>query len=511
MKTVTSGKTDKFSYSFKLSDDRLKLFLDIAPLPLAPPKAPAEGEVAPEPQPFSLTKKEILDVFPKEVWDGCIHHDVVEHIAQEVTKGQSVTERRIAKGSAAEDGKDGRYVLTVKKMTPKPELQEDAKGYVDFKDLHRFENIRSGTVIAKLFPPSQGKPGTDPLGKSLSAKNGQGCKLRFDQTIITRDHPEGGGQDLCAAVDGYLVEEGGTLSIQQELKVSGSIDYTVGSIDFVGNVIIQGDVLPGFVVRGRKGVVIKGAVQEATVCSSEGSIELKGPCMGSINSKIEAKTQITLAVANHVDAQAGEQIVVMKEARDCQLRTGGTLTGSKSALIGGSVFAACGVEAREIGARGGTTTTISLSSNVAMTKEFAENERLIHDHEKVLAMLKAHLGPLAKTEAGLNALASKHKERLAPMFQKKRAIETSLKELELNRLELLRAAKTNHQFKVNFLETLHSGVLVKVGEEQYSAKEDIKGPKSLSYHAERKAFDLGELTPLECSILDNSKTEEKPK
>lgn len=574
MKVVSSGKTDKLSFTLKLSDERLKLFIDVALLPpqvepepqlvvsesgaiseagvLFKPQAQpdksaqaasanqnqqvaAGSESKPEtdnktkepnpgaasnkitkPGPVSIpvefptiTKEEILAILPKEVWDGCIHHDVIDNIAKELSKGLKVEDRRIAKGIEAKDGTDGKFILTVKKMSPKPEIHEDEKGFIEFKDLHRFENIRSGTVVAKVIAARPGTPGTDPLGKSLPAKNGQPCKLVFDQTLELKNHAEGTGQDLVALVDGFLSDDGGRLSIQQELKVSGCIDYKVGSIDFIGSVLINGDVLPGFLVKARKGVVIKGAVQEATVISSEGSVTIVGHCMGSPTSKIEAKTEISLTVANEVEAQAGTIISIAKEARDCQLRSGGNITGMKASLIGGSFYCACGIEAKAIGAKSGSATTISLSSDIGMTVEFAENEQRIADHEKILALLKAHLGPFASSESALSALSAAHKEKLQPILTKKRSVEASLTELNLKKEQLLANAHANHIFRVSFSDVLYSGVTVIAGEDRFVLKEDIKGPKSLTYSPENKRFEMTEIKALECALIENTQKEEK--
>lgn len=517
MKVVSSGKTEKFTYSIKLSDERLKLFADLTPIAL--PVAEAEPTDQPEtetkkpkkkpeeiaPQFSLVTKEELLAILPKEVWEACIHQDVLANIAKELSAGTKIEERRIAKGSAQQDGENGRFLLTVKKMSPKPDFQEDLRGFIDFKELHRFENVREGTIVAKLFPPTAGTPGTDPLGRSIAAKPGQVVKLGFDQSITAVNHKEGAGQDLVAAIEGYLSEDAGKLSIQKELKVSGAIDYKVGSIDFIGSVFIQGDVLPGFIVRGKKGVVVRGSVQEATITSSEGAVEVLGHCMGSVSCKIEAKTDVSLSVANQMEVEAGVSIKIIKEARDCQLRSAGTISGIKAALIGGKMLAACGVEAREIGARGGTRTSISLASDVAMTKEFAHNERLILEHEKISILLKAHLGPLAQTEAGLSELSDAHRVRLEPIVTKKRAVESSLVELKLKRQELIAKGRTNDVFRVSFIEKLHGGVVVNVGEEKYSVADDITGPKSLTFNFQNNIFELGELNALECSIVEPSK------
>jgi hypothetical protein len=203
--------------------------------------------------------------------------------------------------------------------------------------------------------------------------------------------------------------------------------------------------------------------------------------------------------------QAGISIQIQKEARDCELRSGGTINGTKAAVIGGQMLCACGVEAREIGARGGANTTVRLSSDVATTLEYVQNDQLIANHEKIFLLLKAHLGPYAKSEKGLEELSAKHRERLMPMILKKRAVEGSLAELKLKRQELLLKARTNDVFRVNFLQKIHAGVVVSVGEDSYSFRDDMSGPKSLTYDFEKKSFELGDLCALECSIVEHIK------
>jgi uncharacterized protein (DUF342 family) len=527
LKAVSAGKTEKFSYAFKLSDERLKLFLDISAngfasgsetsldpgsnnsklVPTANENPAVEAGVNSVANFSPISVEDVLSVFPKQVWEGCIHQEVLQQLVKELNRGIVVKERRVAKGISPENGVDGRFVMTVKKMSPNPELHEDQRGYVDFRELHRFENVQAGTVVAKIFPPTNGKDGTDPFGNSIPAKNGQAAKLVFDQTIVSKPHPEGGGEDLVAAVDGFLAEEGGKLSVQGELKISGNIDFQVGSIDFVGSVVVQGEVMPGFIVRGRKGVLIRGSVQEASIFSSEGSVKIMGHCMGSLATKIEAKNEVVLSVANQLEARAGFNVQIEKEARGCLLRSAGTIMANHAALIGGSLNSACGLEAREIGARSGSITQISLASDVAMSKDYVQNEHLIAEHEKVLTLLHAHLGPLAKTEAGLKLMPERQRQKLEPLVQKKRAVESSLAELRLRKDELLKSAKVNHQFKVNFIEKLNPGVVVVVGEDKFECREVVSGPQSLVYDVENRAFNFCELSALECSVLEHNDVE----
>jgi uncharacterized protein (DUF342 family) len=489
VKELVSVKTEKFNFKLKLSDDRIKLFLD------------AEAITSPDTKGFpTIEPDEIISKFPAAVIHDCLHKEVIAEVCKELSQGKIISERRVAKGKAAEDGKDGRVIFTVRKMSKKAELQEDQRGYIDFKDLHLFENVRVGATVAKLFPPGAGKPGMDPLGKTLSAKNGKPAKITFDASIKAQNHESGEGQDLVANKEGFLLEESGRISIQEELNISSCVDYKTGSLDFIGSINIRGDVLPGFIVRGKKGVNITGSVSEATITSSEGSIQIKGFLSGSISSKVEAKQEVHLSVAQAAEVYAGTLITVAREARACAFHSGGTIYGEKALMISGEYNCACGLEAKEIGSKLGGHTHIKLANSQAVSEEFVTLEQKIAQHQKALAVLSAHLGPLAVTSAGQSMLSEQHRTKLLPLIEKKRLIEASLIELNTKHKQLLTISKTSAKFRVNSLSKIFPGLSVEALDQRYEVKDLIEGKKTVEFEFDKGEFILKDYQPLECKI-----------
>ena len=496
VKEIASGKSVKFSFRLKLSDDRLKLFLDAEPIKVSD----CFLDISPE---------ELTDTFPGVLVQDFFHKEVINDVCKELSSGKKVEERRIAKGRAAEDGKDGRIVFMVRRMSKKAELESDSRGYVDFKDLHLFENVRTGSLVAKVFGPEAGKAGMDPVGKLIAPKTTKAAKISFDNSIKAEAHKEGSGQDLIAVKDGYLLEESGRISIQEELNISDSVDYKTGSLDFIGSIRIKGDVLPGFIVRGKKGVFVSGSVTEATVCSSEGNVEIKGFLHGGISSKIEASKEVILNVAQQAEVFAGTGIRVMKEARHCNFHSSGIIAAEKALIISGEYSCACGIEAKEIGSKASAQLAIYMSSSIAATQEYILLESKIAQHEKAIKLLAAHLGPLALTSAGQGLLSEKHQQKLLPLISKKQAIDSSLAELNSQKQQLIDSANLNNKFRVNAISRIYPGVRINVHDNNYLVQTQIQGPKTIEFDFEKKEFIEKDYQALECQLIEGVKNERK--
>ena len=54
------------------------------------------------------------------------------------------------------------------------------------------------------------------------------------------------GQHLVALTSGNLIFEQGVFRIRPTLVVEKNVDYSTGNLDFVGDIIIRGDICAGF-------------------------------------------------------------------------------------------------------------------------------------------------------------------------------------------------------------------------------------------------------------------------
>lgn len=521
----------KFTLVGNTDQERMKLFLDatckpekVAPAPAASgpagaPDAQAQPLAAtqnPEQRYPFITRQEILAALPAQIQVDESHLGVIDDIADKLSKGESIKERRIAKGSPPEPGSSGKLLLLVKPFTGKGEHggQNDAASRHNLNDLHLFDNIQKGNVVARIYPPKNGKNGRDVLGKEISAAAGQPIKVQIDKTLKIEATTEQGEKfdKVVAEVDGLLIHKGSDLVISEVLEIRDDLDLKFGNIDFIGSVKIKGDVAPGLNIRAKKGIEISGGVRGGIVESSGGDINLKGFLFCGEQGRVVGGRNVYLNVVQEARVEALGDVHLAKEAIESTLRAGASILGPKAQIVGGTSFAVCGVEARVVGSSSGTKTVIHLCSNVEGSADYAKLMADIANHERAAELLTLHLGPYAKDPSRIHGLNAKLKDHMTKLHVKLNAVMHGLGSLRAKQKEALVGAQMNKSVRVNYHQTLHSGVVITVGEKVFAPTEDLKGPGTIEYLAEKQEFLIGPMQGIECAFkLEDPKDDKKKK
>ncbi len=483
MKTIFTRKNEQIIIVGKLAPDKMKLFVDVEPVQAA-----------------SITKEQLIAVIREFSQQAELHEAVIDDIVKNLHQGEKVLERRIAKGTPPENGSDGKLVLLVKKLTDRGSVKVNEKGYADYRELHLFDNVQTGQPVARVYPPKNGVDGRDALGAPIKSQAGKPIKPNLDKSLKLTPVNGEDFQVLAAQNDGYLEEEGGKLSVRPELIVKGDLDLHVGNINFIGAVKILGSVIPGMIVQAKKGIEVIGEVRSATFICPEGDIKIKGFFFGGERSRVSGGKGFYAGVVQEANVEVQGEIRIEKEAVDSTLRTQSTFLASAGHCIGGSLFVVCGAEAKQWGNEAAKRTEISLCSDVEVRADFAKIIQAIRDHDKALDLIKLHLGPYATNAARIQLLHQPHREKMEKLLKKMREIEASRVKLLASKEAMLEQAKRNHVPRVNVLGALYPGVVIRAGDKAFETKEELKGPKSIDYIAEKEAFEQHDLLPVQCLI-----------
>ncbi len=489
MKKILEKDEETFSLVAQVSDDSMKLFLDIEP---------KEG--------FSgLSRDQILAILAESFPTDDLNLAVIDDIVSNLQEGKACKERRVKKGLEATPGIDGKILFLVKKFTGKAEVSIDQRGYAGWKELNLFDNISRKQVVARVYPARPGEDGIDVFGKPVAYRPGKEAFYELDKTLEIRalDGGEKNYQEVVSLEEGFLRDESGRLKIEESLTIKDDLDFRFGNLDFIGKVTVTGDVLKGFSIKARKGIEIKGSVRGASLISPGGDIIVRGFTYGGENSRIISAKSFETTVAQEINVETNGNIVIHKEAIDCSLRTESSIVMSRGRLVGGEAFAVCGVEAATIGTEAGTRTLIRLCSNVETSSEYSKLLILIKNHQKALELIDLHLGPLANNQSSIGYLSGQQKLNIERLLKKKGEIQQSSLSLMERKRVMLEKAVFSSIVRVNFLKMLHSGSVVEAGNEVFEIKEDINGPGSLDYLPAEGRFEVGELKSLQCSI-DNT-------
>lgn len=501
LERVFEKETDRLILKLLSSKDKLKLFLD------------CEKKSAFSDDP--VTTKEIIEALSGCAYAAHLEMTVLEELVRALREGQKPERRRIAKGTAPENGRDGKFLLLVKPLGREKGLP--LPDYVDLRVVHSFDNIEQGTVIGRIYPPVEGTAGRDVFGKTIPAKKGKEIKIQVDSSI-TIEPPQSGNafQTLVANISGYVTEDRGKVKIHSMLAISANVDFKTGDIDFVGSVGISGNVMKNFRVVARENVEISGDVLGGSVQSKTGSVAIKGLVLGpgvssaveisencdsrmlkdmveTVSASIEAKTTIRLFRAEGARLEAGGDIHILGEVLSSTIRTKGRLIMPKARVLGGVIYSVLGIEAGSIGSAREGKTVIHLVNDVQSTSQYQEVMQRIVSHQEAEELLRLHLGPFADNARLIEKLDKPHQEKMKTLFKKLGDICASKQDLLERQSTMLRAAKPERILRINILQKLFSGVEIHAEDEVFNVTETIVGPKTIEYLPEGKCFVVRDL------------------
>ncbi|MFC3746319.1 DUF342 domain-containing protein [Paenibacillus sp. GCM10012306] len=263
----------------------------------------------------------------------------------------------IAIGDSAENGTDGRVVLTID-MEEDRGPAEKADGKVDYKDLVRLQNVRKGQLIAKTIPPLAGKPGKMVTGEELPFKAGREAQFKVGKNVLVSNEET----SMYAAIDGLVtITDKGKINVFPVYEVNGDVDYSTGNIDFVGTVVIRGNVLTGFSVKSDGDIRVVGGVEGAELIAG-GSIEITGGIIGYHKGHVSAGKNVKVSFIQDGNVTAGEDVIVSQSIMHSDIRAGHDVicNGTKGLIVGGTVQAGERVVARTIGNTMSTATAIEV-------------------------------------------------------------------------------------------------------------------------------------------------------
>lgn len=487
-----------FTFIGKITADKLKLFLDIEPT-----VKPEKEQLTPP------TKKEVLELLKEQGLSAISNPEILEDMLRETLQFGAAGGRRISRGLAPITGRDGKVVYLVKRLGTSREVKVDDKGKADFANVHLFDNIEKGQILARIYPPKPGTPGLDIFGNQVAAESGKPANITWDESI--EEGEEEGRPEyriLRSKQTGCLAEEGNKLKVQHELTISGDLDYRFGTLDFIGKVVITGDVLPGFNITARDGIDVKGSVRGGSLVALRGPIKVDGFIYGGKGSRVISGDSFTATIVQEVNAEIRGDITIIKEARDSLLRTESTLTISNGHLYGGKTLVVCGADCGTLGSEVETNTVVEFVGDMEATVAYAELQTRIMSHEKAAELLSLHLGPLAKNRKRIEFLKPDYKAKITALITKLDRIESSLKVLKKRKVDLLASSKSNSVKRINVQKRMYPGVKIIVREHKFETKTPINGPISIDFDEATQKFVQGELKGLECTYRAAKQPEE---
>lgn len=263
----------------------------------------------------------------------------------------------IAKGREPRTGADGSlHYLVETKRELRPKIGAD--GTADFRDIGFVQNAVKGDPLCEIHLAQKGEDGVDIYGNVREGRYGKEPANPAGRNTYTNDE----GTMLYAAVDGNVEVRHGVIDVMDVLTVDGSVDNSTGNINFVGDVVVKGDVLAGFYVTTKGNITVKGSV-EGAVIEAAGDIYVAVGINGMNRGSVVAGGNIKCQYIQSCFIKAGGDIYADSVVY-CTLECGGNLelSGKRAALIGGRSSVTGVLAAKTIGTEAHAATILTMAS-----------------------------------------------------------------------------------------------------------------------------------------------------
>lgn len=297
----------------------------------------------------------------------------------------------IAKGDMPTRGQDG-YIEYITKSNSAPQSFDEsasANEKVDYKQVTTLDNVIKGQLVATLIPPQAGKSGIGVTNENLAPILGKPARFKIGKNVVLNQD----GNALYAAIDGLIsLTDDDKVNVFPVYEVKGDVDYSVGNIDFVGTVVVRGNVLTGFRVKASGDIRIVGGVEGADI-ESDGNIEITGGIIAGNKGSIKAKGSLRCSFIQDATVEVDEDVIVSQSIMHSVVRAGRHIVcdQSKGLIVGGLIQSGVSVSAKTIGNAMSTVTTV----------EVGVLPQLREEQGRLRTVLKEQIENLDRTEKAL--------------------------------------------------------------------------------------------------------------
>lgn len=336
----------------------------------------------------------------------------------------------IAEGKPKYDGKDAYLISELRKEHPhgKPEM-------FNFRNVLKIPSVKKGQILASVCPAEFGTPGMDVFSNVIPAKDGKPLKTKAGKNVMYES-----GR-FYSLIDGQLSITNKTISVNPVFEVNSDIDLKIGNIDFIGNVIIRGNVPSGYEIKAGGDVRITGIV-EGAIIEAAGNVTIGGGVAGGNRGRITAGGNVLAAYFNQANVRAEQGIYAEKSILHSQVSAGESIFCHHASVIGGTLEAKKDIHIKELGNRSYTKTNLypaydlgtqkmeadllaELKSTTDMITKLTEIERKLSAKVKLTGMMSEEE----------KKVILKQRLTMEQLNKKKKELEGQLTQIQEDKLE----------------------------------------------------------------------------
>lgn len=367
----------------------------------------------------------------------------------------------VAQGKLPEHGED----TTIKWNFHLPSfIQSDVdveNKNIDYKNVDNLINIKAGKLLAVKTPATEGISGMTVLGDRIKATPGRNSSIKFGKNVVL----DQSGLKAYAVIDGQVtITEKDKINVFPIFEVKGDVDYSVGNIDFVGSVVIKGNVLAGFTVRAGGDIRIFGEVEGAEL-EAGGNVEIKAGIYGQGKGSVKAGHNVIANYINQANVSAKNDIIVSQSIMHSNVQADHKVSciRNKGLIVGGRIQAGELIEANVFGNISQTPTILEVGVSPELIDEYNSIKDRIVQLETDLDKASKALNIIDRQFVSQRSLTEEKMILRNKLSNTVISIQKVIPELEQRRVELEQGLEMVNQAKIDVRSIAYPGTKLLFG------------------------------------------------
>ena len=381
-----------------------------------------------------------------------LRDDVLSRVVAEGYDGEPLD---IASGDAGVPGKDGRveYKFEVDAATPHAGSGEE-ETYVP----RVITSISAGQPLAVLIPAEAGKPGLSVTGLPIAVKQGKAARLiPGPQTTLNEDKTI-----LVAAVDGCPIRRpDGSVEVQPVVTLPANLDYTIGSVDFIGSLVVRGDIVGDAVVKVKGSIEVKGNVEDVTI-EAGGDVTIHQGFSGHGKGKIHAGGNVSVLYVMNQTVVAAKDITIGRECINASIDAGGKIHAPRALIAGGKLDAVQEVEVGDIGTMDISSAKIRVGRHGKLLEHLAQVDKDIKQVDRQIVEVKEAVYKLVKFKLDTGNLAPDKEQLLSKLQEAQKLLPKRAEGLKGEKAAIEAELQKKSDVRIVVRGTIHKDTMVEV-------------------------------------------------
>ena len=379
----------------------------------------------------------------------------------------------VAAAIKPQDGRDAYMVYHFETDSTKLRIKESKSGNVNFKELNQIQNVVKGQPLAQKMPPERGKAGKTLTGRYLEAKNGKDIRIPLGKNVeLDKD-----GVTIIASENGRVVFEAERINVEPVLELD-AVNIKTGNIDFLGTVIVKGNVEDGYDVKASGNIEVGGTVGQSHLKTETGDIIVSQGIFGHDVGVIQSGGSLWAKFIQSAKVEVEKFVIVSDSIMNSEVTAMKRviLNGKKAQITGGHLFATEEICAKNIGSPGGGAETIlEVGFDPRLKQRLAEIQDEQNSLMRELEDTENNIVTLENFKKQRRSLPKEKEDTLNNLKNRKQEIVVKSEEYASEVEQILQRLHELKIFgKVKAFGTVYSGVKIYVRDVVDEVRTDVK-------------------------------------